>query len=177
MKRSLVFVCAFLIFCILSPDISLAQEQYGNIRGRVTDSNDEPLPGVAVSLDCLLYGTRYMTSSSGGVFRFLNLASGTYSLKCELSGFKTHVEENIIIRVGNNFDFPVVLEQATLEENVTVVATSPIVDTKKTGTAFNVTEVMLQEIPSSRDPWAILKQLGWSQRLDRQGRVNAVLRF
>jgi hypothetical protein len=158
MKKYLFLVALILFSCFLISGISLAQEQYGNIRGKVTDSNKEPLPGVSVSLECPLYGTRSIMSSPGGTFRFLNLPSGTYSLKCELSGFKTHVEENIIIRVGKNFDFPVVLEQATLKEDVTVVATSPIVDTKKTGTAFNVTEVMLQDIPSARDPWAILNQ-------------------
>jgi hypothetical protein len=159
MKRSLAIMVSILFFCLNLSEISLAQEQYGNIRGKVTDSKKEPLPGVTVTLDCPLYGTRSKMSSPGGVFRFLNLPSGTYSLKCELSGFKTHVEENIIIRVGNNFDFPVVLEQATLEEDITVVATSPIVDTKKTGAAYNVTEVMLQDVPSARDPWAILKQI------------------
>jgi hypothetical protein len=158
MRKSFTILGFFLFFFIFISSFSLAQEQYGNIRGRVTDSNKEPLPGVTVTLECPLYGARSMMSSPGGIFRFLNLPSGTYSLKCELSGFKTYIEDNIIIRVGNNFDFPVVLEQATLEEDVTVVATSPMVDTKKTGTAFNVTEVMLQEIPSSRDPWAILKQ-------------------
>jgi hypothetical protein len=158
MKRSLAILGFALFFLLVSTGISLAQEQYGNIRGKVTDANKEPLPGVTVTLECPLYGSRSMISSPGGIFRFLNLPSGTYSLKCELSGFKAYVEENIIIRVGNNFDFPVILEQASLEEDVTVVATSPMVDTKKTGTAFNVTEVMLQEIPSSRDPWAILKQ-------------------
>ncbi len=158
MKKCLAIPFFIFLFCLFISGISLAQEQYGNIRGKVTDANKEPLPGVIVTLECPLYGTRSMISSSGGIFRFLNQPSGTYSLKCELSGFKTYIEENIIIRVGSNFDFPVVLEQATLEEDVTVVATSPIVDTKKTGTAFNVTEVMLQELPTSRDPWAVLKQ-------------------
>jgi hypothetical protein len=156
MKRSLAILGFVLLFLFVSSGISLAQEQYGNIRGKVTDSDKEPLPGVTITLECPLYGARSVMSTSGGVFRFLNLPSGTYSFKCELSGFKTYVEENIIIRVGNNFDFPVILEQSTLEEDVTVVATSPIVDAKKTGAAYNVTEVMLQEIPSARDPWVIL---------------------
>lgn len=158
MKKIQAGFCLFLIILLFTSGGTLAQEQYGHIRGKVTDSNKEPIPGVTVILECPLYGMRSMVSSPSGVFRFLNLATGTYSLKCELSGFKTYIEENIIIRVGNNFDFPVVLEQAVLEEEVTVVATSPIVDTKVTGTTFNISEVMRQEIPSVRDPWAILKQ-------------------
>jgi len=158
MKKSLTILVVSFLICLFVSDISPAQEQYGNIRGKVTDSNKEPLPGVTVTLDCPLYRARSMISSSGGTFRFLNLATGTYLLKCELPGFKTHVEENIIIRVGNNFDFPVILEPASLEEDVTVVATSPIVDTKKTGAAMNFTDTMLQEVASARDPWVILQQ-------------------
>ena len=159
MKKFIAIQVSLLFFFLSLSGLSYAQEQYGNIRGRVTDVNDEPLPGASITLECPLYGTRSVTSSTGGAFRFLNLQSGTYSLKCELQGFKTHVEENIIIRVGNNFDFTVILEQATLQEDVTVVATSPIIDTKITGTAYNVTEEILQEIPSPRDPWAIMKQI------------------
>lgn len=160
MKKLLMFFGFFLFFILFfAIGTSHAQEQYGHIRGKVTDSNQEPLPGVTVSLECPLYGTRSMMSSNGGTFRFLNLATGTYSLKCELPGFKTYVQENIIIQVGNNFDFPIVIETATIEEEVTVIASSPIIDTKLTGTAFNVTEAMLQEVPSARDIWAILKQI------------------
>ena len=58
----------------------------------------------------------------------------------------------------HNFDFRITLIPATLEEQVTVVAISPIVDTKKTGTVTNVTQDMLQSVPSARDPWVILQQ-------------------
>ena len=123
MKVRVPSIIVFLLFILFTftTGPSFAQEQYGHIRGKVTDSENVPLPGVTITLECPLYSTRTRLTSSGGVFRFLNLASGTYSLKCELSGFKTYIEEDIILRVGNNFDFPVVLEQATIAEDVTVV--------------------------------------------------------
>ncbi len=158
MNRRLVILSSFLVFCLSMGGLLNAQEQYGHIRGKVLDENEEPLPGATIVLECPQYGNHSRISSSVGAFRFLNLAPSTYTLKCELSGFKVYVEKDIIIRVGNNFDFSVVLEQAKLAEEVFVVAKSPIVDSKKTGTSFNVTELMLQEVPSSRDPWAILKQ-------------------
>lgn len=158
MKKILPILLASFVIFFWVWNLSLAQEQYGHIRGRVMDSNKEPLPGVTVTLDCPLYAPRSMQSTLEGNFRFLNLPSGTYTLKCELSGFNTYIEEDIIIQVGNNFDFPITLEQAILQEEVTVVAKTPIVDTKKTGISFNVTEVMLQELPTTRDPWAILRQ-------------------
>jgi len=163
MKKGLaslsLFLCSFLVLILVYSGIAFAQEQYGNIRGVVVDEQGEALPGVAVTLGCEMYGKRSVSASEGGIFRFLNLAPGMYSLKCELPGFKTHIHEIVDIRVGTNFDFRVVLEPAALEEEVTVVATSPIVDSKKTGVVTVVTLDALQNIPSARDPWVILQQV------------------
>jgi hypothetical protein len=149
-----------LFFCLLFlSSLTIAQEQYGNIRGVVLDVEGNPLPGVTVTLDSDLYSDRAMISSEGGVFRFLNLATGKCSVKCELSGFKTFIQENIIIQVGSNIDLKVTMELTSLEEEVTVVAESPVIDMKRTGASMNVTQEMLQEVPSARDPWAVLKQV------------------
>jgi hypothetical protein len=137
----------------------IAQEQYGNIRGVVIDEQGTPLPGVTVTLESELYSDRTMMTSEGGIFRFLNLSTGKCCIKCELLGFKTCVQENIYIQIGSNVDLKITLEPATLEEAVTVIAQSPVVDMKRTGAAVNITEEILQEVPSARDPWAILKQV------------------
>src|SRR5262249_44794482 len=43
------------------------------------------------------------------------------------------------------------------EETITVTAESPVLDTKKTGTATNFTQDELSKVPNSRDPWALLR--------------------
>jgi hypothetical protein len=149
---------SFLALILLAAGFSLGQEQYGNIRGSVVDKEGQPLPGVAVTLEYELYARRSIITSEGGLFRLINVSPGVYSLKCELPGFKTYLQKNLDIRVGTNFDLKIILEQAAIEEEVTVKAESPIVDTKKTSVGANVTHVMLQELPSARDPWVILQQ-------------------
>ncbi|MBW1947872.1 MAG: TonB-dependent receptor, partial [Deltaproteobacteria bacterium] len=148
-----------LIIIFFFSGLAFTQEQYGNIRGVVLDEQGHPLPGVRVTLDSGLYNPRSITTTESGIFRFINIYPGTYKLICELSGLKSYIQENLITRVGNNFDLQIVMEPATLEEEVTIIAQSPIVDTKKTGTASNVTLDMLQEIPSARDPWVILQHV------------------
>ena len=149
---------ALLAAVLLLSGTAFAQVQYGNIRGVVVDADGNPLPGATLTLESTLFPSRSITSSEIGVFRFLNLTPGIYRLRCELTGFAAHVREVIDIRAGTNFDFRVTLTPATVEEQVTVVAVSPIVDTKKTGTVSNVTQDMLQKVPSARDPWVILQQ-------------------
>jgi hypothetical protein len=147
----------FVFFFFLSP-ASSAQEQYGNLRGVVVDKDGAPLPGVSLVLESPKYGARTAVTSEVGNFRFINLTPSIYTLKCELQGFKTYLQENLDVRVGSNFDLKIVMEQAVLQEEVTVKAESPVVDTKKTSVGVNVTQVALQEIPSARDPWVILQQ-------------------
>jgi len=155
MKKLFILLTTFLLitgFCF-------AQEQYGNIRGMVMDDKGIPLPGVTVTLESERYASRSVITSEGGVFRFINVSIGTYRVECELPAFNSYFQENINIRVGVNVNLKIVMEPTAIEEAVTVVAVSPVVDTKKTGTAVHVTQVMLQEIPSSRDPWVILQQV------------------
>ncbi|TRZ92735.1 TonB-dependent receptor [bacterium] len=149
-----------LAFClsILFVGPSMAQEQYANVRGQVVDTDDQPLPGVTVTLESPLFAPRSETTFPSGIFRFINVTPGVYTLKCGLQGFKTYLQQNLDLRVGSNFDLKIVMEQAALQEEVTVKAESPIVDTKKTSVGVNVTQVALQEVPSARDPWVILQQ-------------------
>lgn len=154
--KKLSILIVILLFVI---GFSFAQEQYGNIRGVVVDEEGTLLPGITVTLESEKYAPRSVITSEGGVFRFINVSLGKWRVKCEFPGFKTFIQKNIDIRVGVNIDLRIVLESATLEEEITVVDEAPIVDTKKTGTAINVTQVMLQEIPSARDPWVILQRV------------------
>ena len=148
-----------LLFCVvIFASFTFSQEQYGNIRGVVVDEQGEPLPGVAITLESELYNLRSLVTSDGGIFRFLNVSVGPCRVKCELPGFKTYNQENIEMTVGFNVDLKVKMEIATLEEEVVVVAQSPVVDMKKTGTSTTFTQEMLQEVPSARDPWVILQQ-------------------
>ena len=51
------------------------------------------------------------------------------------------------------------LKLATVAESITVTGESPIVDTKVTGTATNFTTDELTKIPTSRDPFALMRSV------------------
>ena len=65
----------------------------------------------------------------------------------------------MIVEVGKTVDLPVLLKVSPLDEIVTVTAAPPIVDTKATGTATNVTADELAMIPTSRDPFALMRSV------------------
>ncbi|MFB3854369.1 MAG: carboxypeptidase regulatory-like domain-containing protein [Vicinamibacterales bacterium] len=135
---------------------AVAQLQSGNIYGTVRDAQAAVLPGATVTLT----GpgpSRTFTTDETGEFRFLNVAPGTYRLRVELPGFATFVNESVVVTVGSNTDLPIQMKLAGLAESLTVTSESPIVDTKSMGTSTNFTRAELHSIPTSRDPWALLR--------------------
>ncbi len=137
---------------------AFSQVQTGNIYGRIVDTDGNPLPGVTVTLTGSLTAPVTTVTSSEGMFRFLRLdPASDYTLKAELTGFKTLTRPNVIVTVGVNTELTLVLEVGQLEEEVTVVAASPVVQTKKTTVGQNVDRTALQSLPSARDPWVVLQ--------------------
>ncbi len=163
MRKTLITLCVLLLAVS-----AFAQQRTGNIYGKVVDPEGNALPGVTVTLTGSLTAPMTTVSSAEGIFRFLSLPPAKdYALKAELTGFKTRTEEEIIIVVGGNTNLTLALEMGALEEQITVTAVSPMVDIKKTAVGANVTQEVLQLLPTARDPWVIL-QMAPSVIVDRE---------
>ena len=153
MRKVLIVLCVFLFTVPL-----LAQQRTGNIYGQIFDEEGNAIPGVSVTLTHATIAPMRVISSVDGVFRFLSLfPAKDYVIRAELTGFKTRIEQGIIIGVGVNAELRLVMEMGVIEEEVTVTAVSPVVDTKKTAVGINVTQDILQGLPSARDPWVVLQ--------------------
>jgi hypothetical protein len=150
------------------PIVATAQQRTGNIYGTILDSENTPLPGVSVTLAGPTIAPISTTTNQEGRFRFLSLfPSNEYVIKAELQGFKTRTATGVIVNVAKNSDITIVMVQGALEEEVTVTAQTPIVDTKKTQITHTVNYEMLQELPSARDPWVVL-QMAPAIQMDRE---------
>jgi hypothetical protein len=149
-----VILAGFLAVLLAAP--ALAQVQGGNIAGTVKDEQGGVLPGVTVTLSGTDRTTVFITEANGQ-YRFLNLPPGTYRLAFEITGFTARTLSDIGLRVGANIDLPVTMSVAAVSETVTVSGTTPVVDTKAMGTATNFTQAELSAVPTSRDPWALLR--------------------
>jgi hypothetical protein len=149
-----------MMLALVAATSALAQQLgAGSVSGSVADEQGAVLPGVTVTL---AGSDRTLTTSTdaAGKFRFLNLAPGTYKVSFALPSFATTIRENVEVRVGGNIELPTVaMRVAAVEETVTVSGESPIVDTKATGTATNFTSNELQKIPTSRDPFALMRSV------------------
>jgi hypothetical protein len=148
--KSTVALIAFLL--ILSPLAFSQSKETGAIVGTVTDEEHTPLPGATVTLTSPnLMGTRTFVTDARGQYRFPALPPGDYTLRTQLPGFRTYVQENIRLTTTSRLTVDPVMKQSTVEEEVTVVAQSPTVDIKSTETAsVTLTNEILRNIPYSQ---------------------------
>ena len=131
----------------------------GAINGRVTDTTGAVLPGVTVTIASpSMMGTRTAVTTAEGQYRFAAVPPGVYEITYELSGFGTVKRDLVRITLGFTATINVELGLAALQENVTVAAESPVVDTQSTSITTNFDAKQLANLPSARDLWAILAE-------------------
>lgn len=146
-----------LILCSLaSPLFAQSLTQAGNIRGTVTGGDGTPLPGVTVTVSGSS-GRRTFVTTTDGEYRFLGLDPGTYTVTAELSGFATATRTADVL-IGRNTELSLQLSAAA-SEAITVMAATPVIDTRETATGQTVEEVELINVPTARDPWVVLQSI------------------
>jgi outer membrane receptor protein involved in Fe transport len=153
--QKILLVICFLVFCLATVSANAVRAQTvleGKIIGTVTDDKGELLPGVTVEIEGpSIMGKRAVQTSGKGTFVFLNVPPGTFTLTASLPGFKTYVQENIILGAGSTVDIKVAMEMGAIEEQVTVTAASPIVDVKTSTVDSRLEREMLSKLPTTRD--------------------------
>lgn len=152
MKKKHLQILLTLILILVISTFMLAQGQTGSIWGTVTDDQGMALPGVEVSITSpSLMGSQFFVAKAKGTYRFPSCPPGTYMVKVKLEGFQTLERPGIIVNVGSNVKVDFVMNPSPLEEEVTVTAPSPVIDTKSVKQSNLITSDFLENIPLGRD--------------------------
>jgi hypothetical protein len=149
-KRALVL--AFLAFFLTAGFIAAQIMPEGKIVGKITDDQGNALPGVTVeAASPKLVGKAVTVTDDSGTFRLLALPSGTYEMTFSLQGFRTLVRRDIILQLSQTIIINAQLTQAAIEEQVTVVGQSPLIDVKSTVKGMTMTKEVFMSLPRSRN--------------------------
>jgi carboxypeptidase family protein/TonB-dependent receptor-like protein len=129
--------------------IAHAQAVAGSqVSGVVKDSSGAVLPGVEVTITKTDTGTtRTVFTGADGRYVLPNLPVGPYRLKVALQGFNTYVNEGIVLEVNTNPTFDVTLAIGSIGEQVTVQASSAMIETRSTGVGQVINHEQVTEIP------------------------------
>jgi hypothetical protein len=157
MKRSLpVILSVILLLAAGSVGYGQVGRQSGSLHGQVVDKEKVALPGATVTLSGpALMGTKSYLTAENGSFRFPLLGPGEYQVKAEMPNFQTVVMTGINISVGKTSEVTIEMETAKVAEQVTVVATAPVVDVQASKMSVNFSSQFLASIPMNRDLYDI----------------------
>ncbi|HEY7791699.1 MAG TPA: carboxypeptidase-like regulatory domain-containing protein, partial [Vicinamibacterales bacterium] len=136
-----------------------AQNVNSRLTGTAKDAQGGVLPGVTVTATSpALIGTQTAITEANGSYLFPQLPSGTYTLKFDLQGFQTFTRTGIVLGLGDTLTVNAAMQVASLKENVTVSAESPVVDTQSTAVGNTMTTAALIGVPTSANLWGALAQ-------------------
>ncbi len=140
-----------------------AQANRGNIQGQVQDIQTAILPGARITLtDVATSLTLETTSGQSGEFSFLNLSAGTYTLSCEVKGFRKFVQEHVSVDVGRTSAITISLQPGEIQQTITVTADAAMVDRETSDVGTAVTQEQIKDLPvpltgDSRNPLSFVE--------------------
>jgi hypothetical protein len=108
--------------CVMGLPRSATAQGVGAIAGTVTDASGAVLPGATVTLSNprgSIGGNQETVADARGAFQFIRLVPGTYTVKGELEGFRTAVQENIVVNADVTARVDMKMEIGTLQEGIT----------------------------------------------------------
>jgi hypothetical protein len=121
----------------------------GSLAGVVTDAQGGVLPGATVQAVHTPTGTGYEAVTDGeGRYNILNVRVGPYTVSTTMSGFKPGTQENIDVKLGEQRTVDFKLQLESVVETVEVVGQSSIIDSSRAGTADNVSQQAIENLPT-----------------------------
>src|SRR5262249_55921184 len=134
---------------VLWPAAARAQSA---IAGTVKDTSGAVLPGVTVeaSSDVLIEKTRSVTTDGNGNYKIVDLRPDTYVVVFTLPGFQTIRRENVELPSEFTATINADLKVGSVEETITVTATSPVVDVTSAAHVQVLDRESIDNLPTGR---------------------------
>jgi hypothetical protein len=140
-------VCALALLLLTATARAQETVDSASVSGRVIDSQNEAVPGAAVTLRHReTNATRTAETDREGRFRFTYLKVGAYELIVQLAGF-ADIHRSLTLSAGSAYDLPLKLSLASLDTTVTVTAGTPLIETARTQIAATVNRAEVAAAP------------------------------
>src|SRR5205814_1082896 len=118
------------------------------ISGTVKDPSGAVLPGVEITATQTQTGiVRTTVTNETGSYVLSNLAVGPYRFEASLPGFRTFVQNGIVLQVNGSPVVNPVLEVGQVSEQVEVQANAALVETRNAGVGQVIENQRILELP------------------------------
>jgi Carboxypeptidase regulatory-like domain len=155
MVRPVLLALCFGVFLAASVSAQLASQTA--LVGTVTDSDGLAVPGAQIT--AVNAGTRdtyEATTNAEGYYNIQFVRTGTYDIAVTLTGFQTSRVTGVEVATNQVARTNIVMKVGQLNESVTVVGVSPIIDTDSARVSETIRARAIVELPlSGRNVWSL----------------------
>ncbi|MCC6367941.1 MAG: carboxypeptidase regulatory-like domain-containing protein [Bryobacterales bacterium] len=137
-----------------------AQRTTADVIGTATDATGAVLPGVKVTVKNIDTAAEYSAATdSAGNYLITLLPIGHYTIRAEISGFKTWSIPEVALAIGDRLRQDIHLEVGTLGQSVEVTASSPALQSDSSSLGSLINERAVQDLPLNGRNFVVLAQL------------------
>jgi len=145
------YTFALLVFFLGTLQLaSHAQVLYGSLTGNITDPNGAAVAGAKVEARNVNTGTaQEATADSNGIYRFVTVLPGTYTITITAPGFAKQENQNVLVIVNTVRRVDVSFTLAKVNESVTVTSEAPILQTDKADVHTDLNAQQIDSLPDA----------------------------
>jgi Carboxypeptidase regulatory-like domain len=145
----------FAVIIVLAVGVELVFPQASistsELRGQVTDQNGAAVAGATISATDQSRGaSRTVKTDANGLYVFLSLPPGTYTMKVEATGFAAKTISDVHLDVGQAGNVPVSLGVGGVQAEVNVVAGAQVIEVERTQQSTVINEIQIDNLPINR---------------------------
>ncbi|HEY3838380.1 MAG TPA: TonB-dependent receptor [Bryobacteraceae bacterium] len=134
-----------------------AQISLATLSGTIKDPTGAVVPNAAVELRNLATNqVRSVKTGAGGEYVITDLAAEHYEFKVTFAGFKSYVVRDVELQVGQHASIDATLETGSLDQQLTVEATTPLLNAASSSVGQVVDSSIIDNIPlDGRSFWEL----------------------
>ena len=151
MKKQLTFLAILAVLWAAGTPYAHGQTGTGVVRGSVLDESSAAVAGAKLTLTNRDTNIGHRNdSSAGGLYQFVGIQPGRYSLLVEHQGFKKW-STNLVLEVGQITAIETKLQVGSVETTVTVEGNSaPVITTESSEIADVKDSLRIRQLPLNR---------------------------
>ncbi|MFN3325508.1 MAG: TonB-dependent receptor domain-containing protein [Bryobacteraceae bacterium] len=141
-----VVVAFMALLCLATAPVSA--QTYAEMTGVVRDASGAAIPGAEIIVTNIATNqVRQAATNEAGTFTIPFLVPGRYRTEAKASGFKTAIESERLLQVGDVARVDFTLEVGAVTESVEVAASAEMLQTSSTATGTVIEQRRIVELP------------------------------